>query len=95
MDFNINGSLCFEELVLMMRSCVSGLLKFMGHAECPPDEEFELLASDALQESAKSSRTSGGNVVGNDLLNAQSGAINFREFMSATIVRQRSTPVQA
>jgi len=87
-DFNINGSLCFEELVLMMRSCVSGLLKFMGHAECPPDEEFELLASDALKESAKSSRTSGGNVVGNDLLNAQCGAINFREFSSWAMVNR-------
>ena len=85
-DFNINGSLCFEELVLMMRSCVSGLLKFMGQPECPPDEEFELLAADALKESAKSSRSSG--TTGNDLLNAQSGAINFREFQTWAMVNR-------
>jgi Ca2+-binding EF-hand superfamily protein len=84
-DFNINGSLCFEELVLMMRSCVSGLLKFMGHQECPPDEEFEILAADALKESAKSHRPSGS---GSDILNAQSGAINFREFQTWAMVNR-------
>ena len=47
-DFNVNGSLCFEELVLMMRSCVIGLLKFMGETLVPGDEEFEDLAEDAL-----------------------------------------------
>ena len=47
-DFNVNGSLCFEELVLMMRSCVIGLLKFMGETVVPGDDEFEELADDAL-----------------------------------------------
>ena len=84
-DFNINGSLCFEELVLMMRSCVSGLLKFMGHTECPPDEEFELLAADALKESAKQARPTS---TGSDLLNSQQGAINFSNFQAWAMVNR-------
>ena len=54
-DFNVNGSLCFEELVLMMRSCVIGLLKFMGEREIPDDEEFEGLAELALNSAKESS----------------------------------------
>ena len=84
-DFNINGSLCFEELVLMMRSCVSGLIKFMGHVECPPDEEFELLAADALNSIKSKSRTVGNDV---DYLDSESGAINFDEFSAWAMVNR-------
>ena len=53
--FIVDGSLCFEELVLMMRSCVIGLLKFMGEREIPDDEEFEGLAELALNSAKESS----------------------------------------
>ena len=70
----------------MMRSCVSGLLKFMGHTECPQDEEFELLAADALNSIGKKNRTTVGNEM--NYLDAESGAINFDEFSAWAMVNR-------
>ena len=89
-DFNVNGSLCFEELVLMMRSCVSGLLKFMGCTDCPTDDEFELLAADALRSGSSINAS-----LDSSLLDIEMGAINFREFQKwATVNREVLTSVE-
>ena len=90
-DFNVNGSLCFEELVLMMRSCVSGLLKFMGCIECPADDEFELLADKALRSGVHRAASPGeGSLPDIDEL-----AINFQEFSKwATVNREVLTSVE-
>ena len=90
-DFNVNGSLCFEELVLMMRSCVSGLLKFMGCTECPADDEFEILAADALRSGLNGASGPGDG----SQFNIEEGAINFKQFQRwATVNREVLTSVE-